>query len=163
MGSCSASCEGKCDVELPEADCDAGCEASCEGSCEADANFDCQLNCQARGYGECETDVQGGCDVACETEEGALFCDGEYIDHGGNLEECIAALRAKLNIKVEASAMGSSSCEGGSCQAEGSANAKVTSDCATAGAPTHERGRFALGFLVMLGVVVATRRARSRK
>jgi hypothetical protein len=131
--SCDAECQGSCDIELPEADCDAGCEASCEGSCDVDANFDCQVECQAEGFAECETDVEGGCDIACEGEEGALFCDGQYVDHGDNLAECIDALEAALNLKVETHA--EAACEGNRCEAR--AGAKISSggvSCAAAGA-----------------------------
>ncbi|MDH5675766.1 MAG: hypothetical protein OEZ06_26820 [Myxococcales bacterium] len=134
-GSCSASCDGHCDVELPKADCDAGCEASCEGSCEADANFDCQASCQSDSYANCEADVQGGCDIACEGQEGALFCDGQYVDHGDNLDMCISALRAAVDVEVTGSAMGESSCDNGACMATGSAEGKITSDCSVAGRP----------------------------
>jgi hypothetical protein len=164
-GSCGASCDGHCDVELPEADCDAGCEASCEGSCEADANFDCQVDCQAEAQADCEVEVQGGCEGECKTEEGALFCDDQYIDHGGNLDECTAALRAALDIKVMTSASGSSSCtDDQGCMAEGRAAAKVSSDCAVWRPGGHRRA----GSLVLLGsgwvfaLAVWRRRPRSR-
>lgn len=120
--SCDAECQGSCDVDLPEADCDAGCEASCEGSCDVDANLDCQVKCQADGFAECETEIEGGCEVACKGEEGALFCDGEYVDHGDNLQKCIDALEAALNLKVETHA--EASCASNSCKAQ--AGAKIS-------------------------------------
>jgi hypothetical protein len=104
-GNCSASCEGSCDVELPEADCDGRCEASCEGSCEVDANLDCQIDCQAEAQADCEAELTGGCKVDCESEEGALFCDGQYVDHGDNLQQCLDALR-NLDVEVQAEAHG---------------------------------------------------------
>ena len=113
QGSCSASCDGSCDVDLPEADCDAGCEASCHGSCEVETNLDCQLQCQTDAHADCEAEVTGGCKVDCESQEGALFCDGQYVDHGDNLQQCLDALQ-NLNVQVEgeahASAHGSASC-----------------------------------------------------
>ena len=162
-GNCSASCDGHCDVELPEADCEAGCEASCEGSCEADANFDCQVDCQGEARAECEVDVQGGCEVECESQQGALFCDGQYVDHGDNLEECAAALRAALDIKVSGMTSGSASCTNGQCEAEGRAKGKVSSDCAV-GRPG---GRIGSGVLVLLGMgwvlALGVWRRRSRR
>lgn len=116
-GSCSASCDGSCDVELPEADCDAQCEASCEGSCEVDANLDCQVDCQVEARADCEADLTGGCKVDCESEEGALFCDGQYVDHGDNLEQCLDALR-NLDVEVDVEAHGSA-------QGEASASCSV--------------------------------------
>jgi MYXO-CTERM domain-containing protein len=149
-GSCSASCDGKCDVELPEADCEARCEASCTGSCEAKANVDCQSEL----YADCEVEMSGGCKTACETMEGALFCDGQYVDHGNNLEECIAALEAALDIQVEGYAEGSSECANGTCTAEGEAGVKCS---AAPHAPASAGGLAALG---MLGAVLWRRRRR---
>jgi hypothetical protein len=57
---------------------------------------------------QCHTRVEGGCEVACQEPEGALFCDGNYVDHDGNLESCIAAIDAALNIEVDARRRGGS-------------------------------------------------------
>lgn len=120
MASCAATCSGSCDADCeavaPSASCEAKCEASCDGSCTGEANIDCQVGCQSDGYLECTTEVQGSCMAACETEEGALFCDGAYVDHGGNLEECVEALMNLFNIEVEGYA--EAMCEGNSCTAE---------------------------------------------
>jgi hypothetical protein len=148
QGSCGASCEGHCNVELPEADCMAHCEASCEGSCEADANFECQVDCQAMGQADCEADVSGGCDVQCQGEEGALFCDGQYVDHGNNLDECLAALREGLDIEVQA-------------EASGMASAELSSDCAAA-RPGAARAPGAGLAWSLLAVSVLARRLRRR-
>jgi hypothetical protein len=115
-GSCNSSCDSHCEVELPEADCDAGCEASCQGSCDVDANLDCQVECQTEAHADCEAEVTGGCKVACESDEGAIFCDGQYVDHGNNLEQCLDALR-NLDVQVEA---------------HGSAEGSVSSNCSVA-------------------------------
>lgn len=145
-GSCGVSCDSHCDVELPEADCDAGCEASCDGSCEVDTNLDCQIDCQAEAHADCEAEVTGGCKTACETEEGALFCDGQYVDHGNNLEQCLEALR-NLDVQVTA-------------EAHGSAQGSVNSSCSLARPGVHAVGARAWG---VLGAVVALfyRRKRS--
>lgn len=161
-GSCTASCDGSCDVELPEADCDASCEASCEGSCEADANFDCQIDCQGELYAECETDIEGGCEIDCESEEGALFCDGNYVDHGGNLEMCIDAIEAAIDIEVEASSSGEASCDEGVCRAEGEAMARVSSDCAVARPGAHGSSSGVVALLLGLAGLLPLRRRRRR-
>lgn len=156
--SCSASCEGHCDVELPSADCEAGCDASCEGSCDVDANLDCQVDCQSEGFAECEAEIEGGCDIACEGEEGALFCDGNYVDHGDNLDMCIDALRAAVDIEVMAHAESSASCgDGEGCMA--SAKASVSSNCAAVPGRAAGGG-VALGMLGLLGLTLSTRRRR---
>ena len=97
-------------------DCDAGCEASCEGSCEVDANIDCQAECQADARADCEAELQGGCDVACKSHDGALFCDGQYVDYGDNLKTCVDALKAAIHARVSGEAEAQSSCSGNSCR-----------------------------------------------
>jgi MYXO-CTERM domain-containing protein len=100
-------------VRPPEASCEASCEAACSGSCEAEASVDCQIDCQAQFYGECKVDLQGGCEADCSEAGAALFCDGQYVDHGNNLQECIAALEEGVNAEVEGSAQ--LECELGEC------------------------------------------------
>jgi len=141
-GSCSASCDSHCDVELPEVDCDAKCEAGCEGSCQVDANLDCQVDCQAEGRVDCEAELTGGCKVDCEHEDGALFCDGQYVDHGDNLEQCLDALQ-NLDVQVEA---------------HGEASGSVSSNCSVA-QPGTRNASFGLGLAgAMLALVLRRRR-----
>jgi hypothetical protein len=133
VARCEATCEGECGASCegtpPSASCEAKCEASCEGSCVVEANLQCNLECQA--------ELQGGCEVECQSPEGALFCDGQYVDHGGNLEKCIAALNAYLEVEVDASS--SAACEGNSCSAEAQASVRcsVAEVGAPAGAPSY--------------------------
>jgi len=125
QASCKASCGGSCDAQCtgtpPSASCEAKCKASCQGSCKGKVNADCQINCQSKGYAECKANLEGGCKTQCTQPNGALFCDGQYVDAGNNLQNCIDALNAYLNIKVDAS--GSASCTGNECSAEGEASA----------------------------------------
>jgi MYXO-CTERM domain-containing protein len=157
QGSCEATCEGECSASCegtpPSASCDAKCSASCEGECSAEANIDCQIDCQAG----CTAELTGGCELECDKPEGALFCDGQYIDHGGNLEECIAALESLLEINVDVSAQGSASCEGGSCEAEG----KVSAGCAMAPAPQQDSSAWWLLGAAGLALGVMRRRRDS--
>lgn len=153
--TCGASCDGKCDVEAPSADCDAKCEASCSGSCEAQANIDCQVDCQADFYADCKVDVKGGCEVDCETMEGALFCGGQYVDHGNNLEECVAALEAALDADVEGYASGSGECANGTCKADGEAGVSCSA------APYQAASTGGLGVLALGGLALIARRRRS--
>lgn len=145
--SCKATCSGSCDAQCsgtpPEATCEGKCEASCQGSCEGQANIDCQIDCQADGFAECTATVEGGCEAQCSKPEGAIFCDGQYVD-AGNLEACKAALKALLDIEVYAE--GSASCEGNSCQAEG----EVGCSCAASDASPGLAGLLGLGMLVGL-------------
>jgi MYXO-CTERM domain-containing protein len=107
--------------------------------------MDCQIDCQARGYVDCKADLQGTCEVSCEAPEGALFCDGQYVDHGNNLEECINALEEGLEIEAEASASG---------EASGEAEAS----CAMSPAALGGQGSGALLGLLGLGWAAVRRR-----
>lgn len=146
--TCSGSCDAQCSVTPPEADCEASCEASCNGSCEGKANIDCQVECQADGFADCEARVEGGCEAQCTKPDGALFCDGQFVNTS-NLKDCIAALQAALGIEVYAE--GSASCEGNTCMAEG----EIGCSCSADGT-----GDPALAGLLGLGVLFAARRRR---
>jgi len=145
-GSCSVSCRKSCDVELPSADCRGKCEAGCEGSCKVETNIDCQAECQAEGYVDCEAEVTGGCKTRCQSREGALFCDGQFVDYEDNLQMCVDALRAVFDANVDASASGDADCEGDTCEASG--RASVSSDCTTAGPGTNPANLWALFALI---------------
>jgi MYXO-CTERM domain-containing protein len=156
-GSCkataSAECNASCEGTPPSATCKAKCEASCKGSCKAEINAKCEVDCQAEGYVECEGRLEAKCKGQCDPVQGALFCDGQYVDHGGNLDKCIADLDAWLTANVDASARGSASCENGSCEAEGSAEAS----CATVpGGPAG--GGIALVGMIVAGAALGRRR-----
>lgn len=148
--SLEAECSGRCEIVPASADCSAQCQGSCEGSCQAEANVDCQIECQAGGYVDCQAELTGGCRAECDVD-GALFCDSQYIDHGGQLEECVASLRALLEIEVTGYAEGS--CGNGRC--EGEAGGSVS--CAVG-----PEGRSPLGVgalvLLMLGLGRVARR-----
>ncbi|MBK6514598.1 MAG: hypothetical protein IPM79_32895 [Polyangiaceae bacterium] len=151
---CNVECGASCEVELP--DCEASCQASCEGGCQASANADCQIECQADGYIDCEAELQGGCEIACETPEGALFCDGQWINTD-DLESCADAIIESFDIEIDGYAR--ADCEGNTCTAE----AGCTTKCATAAPSTHDStfGMMALG-VATLGLAAARRRRRSR-
>jgi MYXO-CTERM domain-containing protein len=154
--SCSGSCNGKCDVVPPSANCKAKCDASCSGSCKADANFDCQVDCQAKGYAKCEVDLQGGCKLECmENPDGGLFCDGQFVK-SDNVDQCVAALEALLDIEVMSYAEGNASCVNGTCKSEGKAGVSCSSLPAGGGAEG------ALAGLVGLAGALVRRRRRPR-
>jgi MYXO-CTERM domain-containing protein len=150
QGRCEATCEAECGASCegtpPSATCDVQCESSCQGECKVEANIDCNLSCQA--------ELQGGCEVQCQDPDGALFCDGQYVDHGGNLAECIAALNAYLEVEVDSSA--SAACEGNKCSA--SAEGSVT--CSMPAAPSQSSPTWLL-VLAGLAGLASTRRRRS--
>ena len=156
----SASCDASCQGTPPSASCQAKCEARCEADCSARANVDCQVACQAEGYVACETRVQGGCEVACSRPEGALFCDGQYVDPERELQECIDAIEARLDIEVEARGSASSDCSGNTCsgdvEGEASASCDLGSGAPGAGAPG------ALGLLLAAAGAAGARLRRKR-
>jgi hypothetical protein len=159
-GTCKADCGGHCNAQCtgtpPSADCTAKCQASCNGSCTAQANLNCDVMCQSSLYASCETMVTGGCQAQCSQPKGALFCDGHYVDVGGNLDQCVNDLKNLLHIEVQ----GSASCTGNACQAQGSASAHCAfspSDSPSNGLP------LAMGGLAFVGVGVARRRKARRR
>ncbi|MCA9705124.1 MAG: hypothetical protein KDK70_04640 [Myxococcales bacterium] len=95
--SCEATCDGECDhqcAQLPvDASCYSHCMECCGGSCSAAANMDCQVSCQTETWEDCEYGVQAECEGACDVD-GALFCDGQFIVGGEQLQACAAALAA---------------------------------------------------------------------
>jgi hypothetical protein len=105
--------------------------------------------------------MEGNCQAACQEPETAMFCDGQYVDHGDNLSECIAAIEAVISATVtfDYSARGSSKCEGNTCEAEGEAEASAT--CSAAAGQT-KGGLEWLGLLGAAGAVAVSRR-RSRR
>jgi len=157
-GACSVSCKKKCDVQLPMADCQAACQASCDGSCQVDSNLQCQVDCQSQGYASCETQVTGGCKVSCQRTEGALFCDGNYVDDGDRLQQCIDALKATLNAHVQAQSSGQAGCDAGKCQAHGQASVKTNCSVVHIGA----REPFGFAAFGLAGALSSLRYRRRR-
>ena len=159
VASCKATiqaeCDSRCDIEPASADCEAKCQARCEGECRGHANVDCQASCQSSGYASCEASLQGGCEAQCQEPEGAIFCDGQYVDHGNNAQECIDALNAVISANVDTSATGHAECKGNSCEAEGEAS------CSARMSPTVPRGG-AAAILAGFGLALALG-ARRRK
>lgn len=150
--SCSGQCTASCSATPPQAECKARCQASCTGSCKAKVNAKCQIDCQTRGYASCTAELEGGCKTRCSQPEGALFCDGQYVDTGDNLRQCIDALNAYLEVDVQAS--GSAACQGNECTAEGEVSC-------TTGAPLGSAsGSAAAAGVVGLGIVLGALRRR---
>jgi hypothetical protein len=153
-----ADCNASCKVTPGTADCSGKCEGSCKGSCTAQSELQCQLDAQAQAYATCEASIQGHCEADCKKPDGALFCNGEYIDHNGSVDECIKALRDALpTITVDVSARGEASCANNTCMAKGSASA----NCAFA--PSAPGSDLALAFAAFAGLgAVSVRRRRAR-
>lgn len=156
--TCSANCSSSCSGSA-SADCNAQCQGCCSGQCTADANFDCQINCQATGYAKCEADVTGGCQVQCSQPEGALFCNGNYIDTSKfSLDQCLQALLAQYNIKADGYAYGT--CDNNGC--EGKAGGSVSCSTANPGMSGYALGSFGAFGALGLALSLANRRRQRR-
>jgi hypothetical protein len=153
QANCGAKCSGSCSATPPT--CEGKCKASCEGSCRGKATAQCQIECQGKLEGGCVAELEGGCKTRCTQPEGALFCDGQYVDTGNNLQNCIDALKARFNIQVQGSASGQ--CSGNQCtgEAEGSAS------CATSSRSAPVLPEIAL--LAMVGLAIARKSRRGRR
>lgn len=155
QGSCHGRCEASCKVNPP--DCKTKCESACNGSCEAKVNAKCDIDCSKAVVAECSAKLEGGCKTQCEQPNGAVFCDGQYVDAGNNLADCEAALNAWLKAHVDVSARGSASCSGSSCQAEGEASASCSvADVRSNGALSGVGG---LAVAALAGLFARRRRA----
>jgi len=99
--------------------------------------------------------------IACSDPKGALFCDGNYVDHGGNAQACLDAIRAALpNVTIDTSATAMGSCSGSKC--EGSAQAQATAKCSFSPRSAQGQGGYAAFVaLVALGAGSLRRRRRS--
>ncbi|MRG94758.1 hypothetical protein [Polyangium spumosum] len=156
--TCGGECDARCDVTPPDANCKAQCEACCTGSCDAKANIDCQIDCQADAFVQCEADLKGGCEVACQRPEGALFCDGQYVDVGEQIDSCVAQLESLLQVKVEGYARGDAQCSGGRCTAEGEAGVS----CAQSPGNTSSSAAGILGAIAAFGLALGRRKSQKK-
>jgi MYXO-CTERM domain-containing protein len=107
--------------------------------------------CQADGYLDCKADLEVDCEVACEAPEGALFCEGQYVDHGDNLANCIEALQQGFEAEVE-----------GYAEAEAEGEASAEASCAYAPGLAGRGSGALLSLLGLAGAFVARRRRSFR-
>ncbi|APR83619.1 Keratin associated protein 18-4 [Minicystis rosea] len=147
---CEASCGHRCNIQCtatpPSATCTAKCKASCDASCTVQANLDCSVQCSA--------DLEGGCKVKCSEPQGALFCDGQYVDVVGNTQDCIDYLTSR-GLNVGASADCTVTAGGSDCS--------LSVGCSAAPYLASEKtgvGAIA-GLMLGLGMVVTRRRRRA--
>lgn len=106
--TCEATCDGECDIQcrpVVDGSCYTHCIECCGGSCKAQANMDCQTTCQDREFEDCEHELEIDCSGSCSVD-GALFCNGQYILAGAQLNDCVQALIERGTLQVNAQAQG---------------------------------------------------------
>ncbi|MFT3773547.1 MAG: hypothetical protein QM820_49865 [Minicystis sp.] len=152
QAQCHASCDHRCSVQCsatpPTVDCKGRCAASCDASCKVQANVDCSV--------KCSVDLEGGCKVQCSEPRGALFCDGQYVDITGTVDDCIAYLESKgLGVTV------ATDCA----LTPNSSDCNVSVGCSAApgiGTIDNKAGVGAIaGLMLGVGLVVSRRRRRA--
>lgn len=130
---CDTDCRTQCDPVAAMADCKGKCQGSCSGSCETDANFSCS-------YTQCSAQLKGGCQASCDAPEGALFCDGQFINVS-DLAACAEYLATNFKVSVDLKASASAKADG------------TGASCAVSGGPASSLGWLAaaLGLLALGG------------
>ncbi len=147
--SCGGECTASCTVVAPTETCTTQCETSCETSCRVQHNVECEVGCDI----DCTANLEGGCKTRCEDPKGAIFCDGQFVDTGNNLQECIDYLES-LEIAVDVSAWGSVT-------ADASTDAEGGFSCAVMPSTSSTSGKTLGGLLALLPFIVLFRRRRS--
>ena len=167
--SCKASCDTRCTAacknDNQNANCRDRCGLSCGGSCRAQVNRQCDLECQASGSVSCKAELQASCKAQCDRPEGALFCDGKYVDVGSSLPGCLSALNQILDVKVDV--QGSAGCVGSGCSGQGSGTISVSpgasgngGGCTCAPLPFASTGAITALGLAAVGATFLRRRSR---
>ncbi len=163
QASCGACCSDHCDtscVTIPaSSSCTTTCNASCAASCTAEANTSCQVKCQESSYDSCKSDYVDTCTTQCNQTGGALFCNGDYVDVGDNLDDCVTAANGVLTtpVTISLTVQASATCSDGTCKT----TETTTTSCAASSAPAPRSPFLAISALVMLLAAGARRRLRA--
>jgi hypothetical protein len=157
--TCEATCDGECDIQcrpVVDGDCYTHCIECCGGSCKAQANMDCQTTCQEEEFEDCEHELEVECSGSCDIDA-ALFCNGDYVLAGDELQTCVQALIAKGTL--DASAAAEVQLDGIRSKDPGGSSAKA--GCASApGAMNGSKGRAPFEWLTAVGVLAMVARRR---
>lgn len=108
LADCESACGALCDFECGtscaelggDAGCDEMCAAACAASCTVSPVAPCLIECNVFRKGECEKELSGQCEAGCSANPGSVFCDGQYVYHGGDIAACITALNDLLEEPV---------------------------------------------------------------
>jgi hypothetical protein len=143
---CTNRCQVSCSVKPPS--CTASCQESCNASCTVQANINC--------HEMCTVSLQGGCNTQCEQPQGALFCNGQYVDISASDFAACEAYLASQGLQVTTST---------TCSAAGCTTTVGGLTCSASpalGAVDERLGAGAVAGLMMgLGLFVARRRRRA--
>jgi hypothetical protein len=132
-------------VIAPTATCETKCGTCCGTSCTVQHNVECAVACEV----DCSAVLKGGCETRCSDPKGAIFCDGQFVDTGDKLQECIDYLES-IGSHVNVDAWGSVS-----------ADAQGGLSCAAIPGKSGASGTTAaLAGLALLSLVVWRRRSR---
>jgi hypothetical protein len=144
---CSNRCQVQCDATGPSATCDAQCKASCNASCQVQVNVDCHVNCTASV--ELPT-----CSADCQSTQGALFCDGQYVDLVTVTSDCLTYLETHGVTITETCS--TSSANGTNC------TASLGCSASSVGTSQDRWGFLGMtGIMMGLGLAVSRRRRRA--
>lgn len=150
--SCEATCDGECDIQcapVVSGSCYQHCIECCGGSCGAQANMTCQTSCQEEEFETCEYEFRADCMASC-SGDGALFCDGEYVLSGNELDTCINAI---IELGIDAIDVDVD------LDADIDAALDQAGFCSVGGG--RDAGGLALGLLVVFGLAGVARRRRA--
>lgn len=148
---CDMHCNTQCEV-VTDTNCQEHCQTCCTGSCTTQVNYDCDYQCFAT--------LQGGCDVQCEKPDGALFCNGQFVN-AADVDACITFL-ANQGITVDVTARGEVKCDLNGCDGTGSAAAGVCS-VSNVGMESAAASTLSLGVLGLAMGLGARRRKKGEK
>ena len=143
------------------AGCQGQCDLSCQGSCDGQANLMCDINCQAMGSASCSASLTAKCTGGCMGHT-AIFCNGNFIN-ATDADACVADLKALFNIQVSGYASSSSSCEGGTCQAQAAAGGSVSCAVAPGGDPPLSSTAIGIGVVATFFGAARRRQRKSRE
>ncbi len=139
---CADRCRNECDQATETTTCEPVCTSACTGSCDARANLQCQVGCQAERFTTCEETVVEECNTECEQTGAAIFCEGQFLATGGDLEACANDLAASFDFQLDVEIDIDVECSDGGCEAEGEGEGDAGVGC---GLTIDPKGRRSLG------------------
>jgi hypothetical protein len=111
------------------------------------------------GSASCTASLQETCTGGCKAHT-AIFCNGNFIN-SSDLDCCAEDLKNIIHVTVSGYSYASSSCDGGTCEAQAGAGGTASASCDMApGAPPLSGGLLGLGLGAAVVGVVRRRRVQ---